>query len=75
MYLKFLRDKETDVGGVTETPVELTAEEMKSKISELEIQGTAKDGENSKSKQKNNLKKRKKKRLKRSFKKRQMKLI
>ena len=46
MYLKFLRDKETDVGGVTETTVELTTEEMKSKITELENQGTAKDGEN-----------------------------
>ena len=40
MYLKFLRDKETDVGGATETPVELTAEDMNLKISELENLGT-----------------------------------
>ena len=46
MYLKFLRDKETDVGGVAEKSLELTAEEMELKISELESLGTAKDGEN-----------------------------
>lgn len=48
MYLKFLRDKETDIGGEAGKSLELTAEEMKLKISELENQGTAKDGENSK---------------------------
>ena len=52
MYLNYLRrilkDKEPgDSGGDGGTP-DLTVEELKSKIAELENQGTAKDGENSK---------------------------
>lgn len=51
MYLNYLRrilkDKEPEGGGEGGTP-DLTVEELKNKIADLENQGTAKDGENSK---------------------------
>ena len=51
MYLNYLRrilkDKEPEGGGEGGKP-DLTVEELKNKIADLENQGTAKDGENSK---------------------------
>ena len=51
MYLNYLRrilkDKEPEGGGEGGTP-DLTVEELKNKIADLENQGTVKDGENSK---------------------------
>ena len=51
MYLNYLtrilKDKESEGGGDGGTP-DLTVEELKNKIADLENQGTAKDGENSK---------------------------